>query len=152
MTLHQTLNAIGLALAICAALALTPADARGGGHGGGHSGGHSSHSYSSHSGSSGFSSVRSHSSRSYQARGYSVRRSRTVVGVTRESHGRIARSTKAKDAFKHQHPCPATGRSTGGCPGYVIDHVTALKRGGRDDPSNMQWQTVTDAKAKDKVE
>jgi hypothetical protein len=34
----------------------------------------------------------------------------------------------------------------------VIDHVTPLKRGGADDPSNMQWQTTADAKAKDKVE
>jgi len=34
----------------------------------------------------------------------------------------------------------------------VIDHVTPLKRGGADDPSNMQWHTTADAKAKDKVE
>jgi hypothetical protein len=34
----------------------------------------------------------------------------------------------------------------------VIDHVKPLKRGGSDDPSNMQWQTTAAAKAKDKVE
>jgi len=34
----------------------------------------------------------------------------------------------------------------------VIDHVVALKRGGADAPSNMQWQTVQAAKAKDKIE
>jgi hypothetical protein len=34
----------------------------------------------------------------------------------------------------------------------VIDHVTPLKRGGADDPSNMQWQTKEGAKAKDKDE
>jgi hypothetical protein len=34
----------------------------------------------------------------------------------------------------------------------VIDHVVPLKRGGADAPTNMQWQTVTAAKAKDKVE
>jgi hypothetical protein len=28
----------------------------------------------------------------------------------------------------------------------------ALKYGGRDDPSNMQWQTTSEAKAKDKWE
>jgi hypothetical protein len=33
-----------------------------------------------------------------------------------------------------------------------VDYVTPLKRGGADDPSNMQWQTVEDAKAKDRVE
>jgi hypothetical protein len=34
----------------------------------------------------------------------------------------------------------------------VVDHIKALKRGGADDPSNMQWQTVEDAKAKDRWE
>jgi hypothetical protein len=30
--------------------------------------------------------------------------------------------------------------------------VKALKHGGADDPSNMQWQTTAEAKAKDKWE
>jgi hypothetical protein len=34
----------------------------------------------------------------------------------------------------------------------VIDHVVPLKRGGPDAPSNMQWQTKAEAKAKDRVE
>jgi len=34
----------------------------------------------------------------------------------------------------------------------VIDHVTPLKRGGAGSPSNMQWQSVDQAKAKDKNE
>src|SRR5205809_724036 len=75
-----------------------------------------------------------------------------AVGVPRDAHGHIKRSEEAKDHFKKSHPCPSTGRSSGSCPGYVIDHVTPLKRGGADDPSNMQWQTTADAKAKDKVE
>jgi hypothetical protein len=36
--------------------------------------------------------------------------------------------------------------------GYVIDHVIALKRGGADTAENMQWQTVEEAKAKDRWE
>ena len=39
-----------------------------------------------------------------------------------------------------------------GRPGYVVDHVIALKRGGADSSSNMQWQTKAEAKAKDKWE
>jgi len=46
-------------------------------------------------------------------------------------------------------PCPSTGRSSGKCPGYIIDHVKALACGGADAPSNMQWQTVRAAKEKD---
>jgi hypothetical protein len=70
----------------------------------------------------------------------------------RDSHGKIKRSPEAKHAFQRSHPCPSTGRTSGACPGYVIDHVQPLKRGGADAPSNMQWQTVAAAKAKDKVE
>ena len=69
-----------------------------------------------------------------------------------KGHDRIARSAKAKDAFKHSHPCPSTGRQSGACPGYVIDHIRPLKRGGQDAPGNMQWQTTAAARLKDKSE
>jgi hypothetical protein len=72
--------------------------------------------------------------------------------VQRDSGGRIRRSTSAKNALKHDHPCPATGRSSGSCPGYVIDHVHPLECGGADAPFNLQWQTVGDGKTKDKTE
>jgi hypothetical protein len=39
--------------------------------------------------------------------------------------------------------------AAGACSGYVVDHIKALKRGGAADPSNMQWQTIEDARAKD---
>lgn len=65
----------------------------------------------------------------------------------------IQRSTKARNAFKRLHPCPATVQhSKASCPGYVIDHVKPLACGGADKPSNMQWQTVEAGKAKDKWE
>lgn len=62
------------------------------------------------------------------------------------------RSHAAVRRFKHEHPCPANGRPSGRCPGYIVDHVKPLCAGGPDAPSNMQWQTKADAKAKDRVE
>lgn len=73
-------------------------------------------------------------------------------GAERDESGRIKRSAAAKSDFKSMNPCPSTGATSGACPGYVIDHVTPLKRGGADAPSNMQWQTTAEAKAKDKWE
>lgn len=62
------------------------------------------------------------------------------------------RSHIAIAEFKRQQPCPATGRQKGSCPGWIIDHVHPLCAGGTDAPINMQWQTVSDAKTKDRVE
>ena len=54
--------------------------------------------------------------------------------------------TSASAEFKRKHPCPATGYRYGPCGGYVIDHVVPLARGGPDEPSNMRWQTVAEAR------
>jgi hypothetical protein len=54
--------------------------------------------------------------------------------------------------FRSSHPCPGNGSVHGACPGYVVDHIQALECGGLDSPTNMQWQTVADGKAKDKIE
>ena len=78
--------------------------------------------------------------------------SNAVPGVPRDSHGKIARSPQALQQFKKANPCPGTGKTYGSCPGYVVDHVVPLKRGGADAPSNMQWQTKEEAKRKDKWE
>jgi len=91
-----------------------------------------------------------HSSGQHTYRGQS--HSQTSPSVPRDSHGRIKRSSTAKTEFKKAHPCPSTGKATGACPGYVIDHVTPLKRGGKDAPENMQWQTKEEAKLKDRTE
>lgn len=72
--------------------------------------------------------------------------------VARDARHRIKRDAKAVRAFRRANPCPATGRVRGPCPGYVVDHVRALRRGGQDHPANMQWQTVAAARAKDRRE
>jgi hypothetical protein len=67
-------------------------------------------------------------------------------GVARDERGRIQRSAAARHAFARQTGYP------NGRPGYIIDHVVPLACGGADAPSNMQWQTMAEAKAKDKIE
>lgn len=64
----------------------------------------------------------------------------------------IERSAAEVLAFKRANPCPSTGHRRGACPGYVIDHRVALCVGGPDRRTNMQWQTVAEAKAKDRWE
>jgi hypothetical protein len=146
-----------LATLVAAALVLPGVtDARG--HGGGHS---SSSSSSSHSGSSHSSSHAggSHSSTSHTTSGshsHTTSSGSTSHHGTRShhgpKHGSTKRDPKQREAFMKAHPCPSTGKTSGACPGYVVDHVQALKHGGADSPSNMQWQTKAEAKAKDKWE
>src|ERR1019366_6733268 len=76
----------------------------------------------------------------------------TALTCERTPSGRIRRNSQARHAFQELHPCPATGSTAGPCPGYVVDHIMPLKRGGADSPENMQWQTRDEAKAKDRVE
>ena len=65
---------------------------------------------------------------------------------------RERRSAAVKHEFQLTHLCPAIGRTSGACPGYVKDHIVPLACGGPDAVSNLQWQTIRDAKAKDKWE
>lgn len=62
------------------------------------------------------------------------------------------RSRLAEAQFRLAYPCPATGETQGACKGYVIDRIIPLVCGGAEDPANMQWQTIAEAKAKDKWE
>ena len=123
----------GVAAALALLLVVAPGDAFARGHGRGHS---SSSANSSHGSSSYRSSGSSHHSTS----------------THRTSHGKAKRDPEQRRAFIRSHPCPSTGKTGGTCPGYTVDHVTPLKRGGADAPGNMQWQTVQAAKAKDKWE
>ena len=116
-------------------------------HGYSHSTGRiSSGSHQSHSHSSGYVSTGSHRTSHSSYHSTSMHRKNYSSGATRNSHGKIRRSSKARHDFMKQTGYPH-GRK-----GYVIDHIIPLKEGGCDCPSNMQWQTIQDAKAKDKWE
>ena len=67
------------------------------------------------------------------------------------SHAAAA-PARAEILFRLAHPCPATGQTSGACKGYVIDRIVPVLCGGAQDPSNMQWQTLAEAKEKDKWE
>lgn len=42
--------------------------------------------------------------------------------------------------FRMAHACPATGKFSGPCPGWVADHAYPLCAGGADSVENLQWQ------------
>jgi len=142
-----------LVLALAASSILNNAFAKASGGGSHYSGGSHTSSYSSSGSHSSNYHGRSYSTGStghgYYASGShhdATTSSKAAVGVERDSHGRIKRSEEAKKEFMKQSGYP------NGRPGYVVDHIIPLKRGGADSPSNMQWQTIEEAKAKDKWE
>jgi hypothetical protein len=57
-------------------------------------------------------------------------------------------TSSAQADFQRLHPCPANDARRGDCPGYVIDYVVPRCMGGPDDPYNMRWQTLAEAKAR----
>jgi hypothetical protein len=73
---------------------------------------------------------------------------RTLSGDEQPPH----RDRRPPGASSSAYPVLATVKLTGACVGYVVDHIIPLKRGGLDAPSNMQWQMIAEAKAKDRVE
>lgn len=76
-----------------------------------------------------------------------------MLVLTTDVTATTTRTSKARYDFKKLHPCPnVLPHTKTSCPGFVIDHIKPLACGGRDIPSNMQWQTTADAKMKDKYE
>ncbi|EXI92090.1 MAG: hypothetical protein AW12_00833 [Candidatus Accumulibacter sp. BA-94] len=72
--------------------------------------------------------------------------------ASRTEFAATERSAVQRAAFLRANPCPVTGQPRGKCPGWVVDHIVPLCAGGADHPQNMQWQTVTDSRAKDRDE
>ena len=64
----------------------------------------------------------------------------------RDSDGRISRSGSVRREFLRRTGYPS------GRPGYIIDHIVPLCACGKDAVENLQWQTVAEAREKDKRE
>ena len=101
------------------------------------------------------------------ARGFAVHRVLALLPVTRAGpiivavivavvsiplSAREYRSREVTREFQREHPSPSTGKTSGGCPGYRKDHIKPLACGGPDEVWNLQWQTIHDARAKDRWE
>jgi hypothetical protein len=139
---------VGVTALLVVLACLAPAATAKGGNGS-HASSSSAHSSTAPYRSSAHSNSGAHSRSSHPGSGS---HGKAAPWVHRDAHGKIARDPRQTNAFKKAHPCPSTGKASGSCPGYVIDHVVPLKRGGADTPGNMQWQTEGAAKAKDKWE
>lgn len=75
-----------------------------------------------------------------------------ILAATAAAAERIPRSAAEVRAFRAEHLCPATGRRSGPCRGWAVDHVRALCAGGEDRPSNMQWISTEDHRFKTLVD
>jgi hypothetical protein len=64
----------------------------------------------------------------------------------------LGRDPKQVAAFRKVDACPATKKTTGACPGWVVDHVVPLCWGGADSPLNMAWQEAKMSYKKDVFE
>jgi 5-methylcytosine-specific restriction endonuclease McrA len=53
-----------------------------------------------------------------------------------------SRDPAQRRKFHRNNPCPSTGKTSGACPGYHVDHIVPLACGGADRPYNMQWLTA----------
>lgn len=62
------------------------------------------------------------------------------------------RSRALRAEFMRQHRCPSTGKPSGACPGWQVDHREALICGGRDELANLQWLTIAAHREKTRVE
>jgi hypothetical protein len=50
-------------------------------------------------------------------------------------------------AYASQHPCPATGKVGGSCPGYVVYYLPPSKLGEARAPWQLAWMTEAEAAA-----
>ena len=85
----------------------------------------------------------------------------SILSLSCQAEAAQHRSRAVRAAFQREHPCPVpevrirpgtAGGRRGACPGWQIDHVHALCRGGPDTVDNMAWVTVEDHKVKTRLD
>ena len=57
----------------------------------------------------------------------------------RQARHQVNKSEQAKRDFRAANPCPSTGKTSGRCPGYEMQHKTPLALGGVEADTNLQW-------------
>jgi hypothetical protein len=75
-----------------------------------------------------------------------------ISSTSRPANSAELRERKTVIEWRKTHPCPATGKATGACPGWKADHVWSLCLGGPDVPENLKWQSATESYLKDVFE
>ena len=142
---------------ISALLAATlQTDARG--HGGGHSRSYAPRVRAYHPRQSHTYTPRTYTPRTYTIqsnvpRSYRPRDHRESAWLSKySSNPYTAQGSREHRSFSEKQLFWAQTGHPHGWPGHVVDHIKPLACGGADIPSNMQWQTIAEAKAKDKWE
>jgi hypothetical protein len=69
----------------------------------------------------------------------------TCNNCVRDVAGHLSQNPAPVRKFRATHRCPANGSLKGACPGYLVDYIKPLNRGGKDAPENMRWRTVAQA-------
>jgi len=59
--------------------------------------------------------------------------------IYRNPDGSIKRNQAVLSAYKRIHPCPSTGKSSGNCPDWSLNHIIPLSCAGADAVWNLQW-------------
>lgn len=65
-----------------------------------------------------------------------------VENIRRDAAGKIIRRADVIRAFRKLYPCDVTGKTTGACPGWAINHTLPLSEGGCDSVSNLDWMPI----------
>jgi len=72
--------------------------------------------------------------------------------LPRTANGNIKRSASEVYKFRKANPCPVTGKTTGACPGFQVEHTIPLCACGPDKVSNMTWMATAEHKIKTKAD